>query len=235
MLNKIFRKKLKEASALDREKYFFHDLINHSHSLSLWIEHKIFAMKTIDASELNVLHQEIKNMEALIVDHYQFSHKDLIPKKIVSIAMLQIELQSLLKNFLGEKADDVTLVFLSADIAHQHHVNFPLWMRLLTNMVKNLNEHHACQIYFEFSISDNGLNLYSYNHLEKIDINDFDFEKKLEVCISEINEGKTSLGVESIQYLVEGAGGQFNFDFDNGRWSLKLFVPHPEPFKYKAA
>lgn len=228
MFKTIFKKSKKEITAFEREKYFFHDLINHTHALSLWVANKLSQQEKFESSELGPLYQEIKNLQALIQDHYQLHHKDLNPKKYISVAQLQAELQALLKNFLGERAKAVQLKLVETQVAQDYEVYFPLWMRLLTNLVKNLSEHKTREIIFEFSLKDNGLNLITHNRVEKLFSEDDDFEEKMQSRMREAKDGDGGLGLESIQYLTEDAGGIFKFEFENGLWTIELFVPHPQ-------
>jgi len=228
MFKTFFKKSAKEVTAFEREKFFFHDLINHTHALSLWVANKISQQEKLESTELAPLYQEIKNLQTLIQDHYQLHHKDLNPKKYISVAQLQAELQALLKNFLGEKAQRVQLKLVESQVAQDYEVYFPLWMRLLTNMVKNLSEHKACEILFEFVLKNEGLLLLTSNRVEKLSSDDDDFEEKMQSRMREIKDGEGALGLESIQYLTEISGGTFKFEFESGHWKLEIFVPHPE-------
>jgi hypothetical protein len=235
MFNKFFKKTDKVTSEFEREKYFFHDLINHTHALSLWVANKLSQQGKIDATELAPLYHEIKNMQALIQDHYQLHHKNLNPKKNISVTQLQNELQAMIKNFLGESAASVELKLIETAVAQDYEVYFPIWMRLLTNLVKNLSEHKAREIILEFSLADNGLCFKTLNRVEKLSSDDNDFEEKIQSRMREAKDGEGGLGIESIQYLTEISGGSFKFDFENGRWSLEIFIPHPDKKILQAA
>jgi hypothetical protein len=235
MFNKFFKTSAKETTALEREKFFFHDLINHTHALSLWVANKLSQQGKIDASELAPLYHEIKNMQALIQDHYQLHHKNLNPKKYISVNQLQDELKAMTKNFLGERAEAVQLKLIESAVAQDYQVYFPVWMRLLTNLVKNLSEHRAREIILEFSLINSGLCFKTLNQVERLSTDDDDFEEQMQSRMREAKDSEGGLGLESIQYLVEMAGGTFQFDFENGRWCLELFIPHPEKNTLQAA
>jgi hypothetical protein len=60
-----------------KEKLFFHDIINQTHGLLLFFGQKELSQESIEGHELKMLASEIKTLQSLIRDHYNFRHKNL--------------------------------------------------------------------------------------------------------------------------------------------------------------
>ncbi len=54
-----------------KNRMFFHDIINHTHGILLFLEQKKDYSKQIDEKEISLLLHEVKLMQTLISEHFK--------------------------------------------------------------------------------------------------------------------------------------------------------------------
>ena len=77
-LGRILKLKDEKKNAIyDKERMFFHDLINQTHALTLFYNVKLSLGKGLTHEELNSLSSENKIIQSMVKDHFNLGHKNL--------------------------------------------------------------------------------------------------------------------------------------------------------------
>ncbi|MDO9182541.1 MAG: GHKL domain-containing protein [Bacteriovorax sp.] len=196
-----------------RERLFFHDIINQTHGLILFLNQRQSINKVISVSEIQMLEKEVRTLQSLIKDHFQFMHKDLTNSyDWVVFNIAEIAIQNLITNYLPKNS--VQVFFNKNGIDDKSEVvYFPIFYRIMNNVIKNMSEANGQVIHFNFHHTDNGLIIETKNDVQ-IEIGDSNTRK--------------GLGLESISSLVHECGGQFEYEFSKGIWSNRIFLPGPK-------
>ncbi len=191
-----------------RERLFFHDLINHTHGLILFLNSRFNSSKGIEVSEIPMLEKEIKTLQSLIKDHFHLGHKNLddqydwVPYTVCEAtikSLMQIYLTNSKLNFKASRkeARDQTLLY------------FPTFFRIINNLIKNMAEAKTDDCELVISLTNDHLLIETKN--------------KIEDCNAQVNF--MGVGLESIKYLALESGGQFTYETENGFWVNKLLLP----------
>lgn len=221
-----------------RDQCFFHDIINQTHGMLLFLTHKEVKKEGLSASELNLISKEIKTMQSLIKDHYQFSHKNLIETySWVGIDVLESSLKSLFHNYLGSA--DVELVkSFKADFSEDSFVHFPTFYRVVNNVIKNISEAHVESVFIKLELTKEGLTFETVNSITKnLHLNE---ARKLEEIIlsdyhTPMNDSKAqktlkNIGLDSIATLCHEALGEFEFHIEDRKWINRVKLPTKKRF-----
>ncbi|MFN8369239.1 MAG: GHKL domain-containing protein [Bacteriovoracaceae bacterium] len=221
------------------DRLFFHDLINQTHGVTLFLNYKVGISGNMNTEEIKDILQEIKVLQSLIKDHFHFSHKNLHNiSEIVSFHRIKHELMVVINNFLPEHVSHKNITFKNNlnDERFPCLVNSPVLFRVVTNLVKNISEEHSRYVEIEFSYDIFGLNFQIKNkilnlnddyknvltNLQKIIlINDNSFESFSK------QDSENGLGLKSIFYLCEKEGGKCNFRLEGDYWITEVFLPDP--------
>lgn len=212
-----------------KERLFFHDLINQTHGMLLFLTHKEVKKESLTPQDLNMVIKEIKTMQSLIKDHYQFTHKNLIETySWVGVDIIESSLQGLINNFLGHAKIEIKKS-LKTDFSQDSFIHFPTYYRVMNNIIKNIAESKSENISIELEFTSEKLKVLTVNEISKpLKLNE---SKKLEeVILSDKNHLPKSLGLDSISALCEEAHGEFNFEIKNGSWINEFSIPTRKHF-----
>ena len=227
-----------EIPGVNKERLFFHDLINHTHGVNLFLNHKIATSKGLTPQEVKNIYDEIRLMQSLIKDHYGYGHKNLVNTyDYVPFEFAKKGIYALIRTFLPEnkvRCEFSFEGFLSSD-SHENYsclVHYPSFHRILTNLVKNISETRSTRVRFIFSYDEEGLRLEVKNRFISLANERDALEKKLSHIILEGDQRSRGLdesgfGIESVNSLCEKEGGRFQFGLEGEEWVSRVFLPRP--------
>lgn len=196
-----------------REHLFFHDLINLTHGLILFLNQRQSANKNISVDEIQMLEKEIRTLQNLMKDHFKFQHKNLSHLEEsddwVSFNIAEIAVKSLIHNYLPNSSVEI---FVTNEMpqADQAIIYFPIFYRIMNNLIKNMAEAKVENVSIFFKLNQSGLTIKT--------------ENKMPDDTSQIKNG---LGLESIRQLSIENHGYFNFEVSNGKWLNSIYLPGP--------
>jgi len=218
------------------ERLFFHDLINHTHGLNLFLNFKIAKNAGLSFDETKNVFSEVRLMQSLLKDHYGYGHKNLANTyDCVHFEFAKKGIYNLIRNFLPErevKCEFSFTGFLAHDCLEDRPclVHYPTFHRILTNLVKNISETRSSKVRFVFSYDEEGLHLEVRNRFMMLQNEKDSLEKKLANLILEGDQKSEDegFGIESIHTLCEKEGGRFQFGLEGQEWVSKVFLPSPQ-------
>ncbi|EQC49394.1 putative membrane protein [Bacteriovorax sp. BSW11_IV] len=220
-----------------KDKLFFHDLINHTHGLSLFLNSKISSGKETSTDENLLLLGELRMMQALIKDHFGLGHKNLHGHyDVVSFDFAKIGLLNLVDNYLPESNVEGHFIFRGGaaseaplEIRANCMVYYPIFHRVMTNIVKNISEAKSRSAEFIFDYKEDGLHITVKNKITQLnDLERSNLHSDLgKIILLAQNDKTTGHGLESINTLVDSIGGDFSFKIENGLWINEIFLPRP--------
>jgi hypothetical protein len=213
-----------------KDKLFFHDVINHTHGLILFLSQKEIQKEVIDQVEIKLIKDEIKILQGLIKDHYSFNHKNLLlTEDWVVFGDLESAFINMTQTYLNDKKIKINILY---DKSFDHKKNetlfyFPTFYRIMNNLVKNIAESKSKNVEFNFTISDNTLEIKTSNEIHSV--NERDIPDHLAMLILKDEESShishVGLGLESIHHLTLECGGSFNFEIKDNVWTNSIILP----------
>lgn len=233
------------------ERYFFHDLINHSHGIQLFLKGRQRRGVGLELNEVEAISLEVEAMQNLIHDYFGLNHKNLTgSSNWKSLVELKPLVSSILESFLPPDKVEVFLnykgVFSSEQLEYlkAEGVMCPelpavTFHRILTNLVKNCSEAMSQRVELCLEGTSDHLLLTLKNDVFKKRDYGYELGKTLESMIS--NEAPYShqelkgLGLESIESLSHAIGGDFHFYIDDGHWVSQVKIPYKEPLSENMA
>jgi hypothetical protein len=198
----------------DKNETFLHDLINHTHSLLLFLGQKK-RTGSLAANEIDQLISEIKLMQNFIKDEWNYQHRDVsstdVDADLVEIFKIS---QSLLTVYFSQDLVAVTtnLDQVVLNQTKDFKINSVLFFRILSNVVKNISEAGPTKVEISFFIDETGI--------LKIETKN-DFKPKVKA----IDRNCQPIGMFSIKSLVESVGGSFEVNFNETWWTNSISIP----------
>lgn len=224
----------------DRQKedrMFFHDVINHTHALNLFLQQKVSTDATMQEQEIYAVMNEVKSLQSLVSDHYGFKHKNLLStlnwveldfamggfhRMIHSLLPGNIEIQIEQDGKLDRSKVDRSRMNLM--------IHYPSFIRVCTNLIKNIAEQKPKKAYFSFEASERSIIIHFKNKMGHLHSVSRDLEHALSDNILSADQAEVSdhLGLESVQSLCLDNGGNFEFKIDDGHWTAIVELPLKE-------
>ncbi len=198
-----------------RDRLFFHDIINQTHGLLLYLGQREIEKSSVPPQGVKMLASEIKTLQSLIRDHYDFKHKNLsetlewVPFTYAKVAYAQLSLTYLTQMNVSSSFK------MEEGVLEGAQIYYPCFYRIMNNLIKNMAEAHAESVEFEFTLKETGLFIRTKNVMRK----------NSEEEIPERNAFNHGLGLESIHHLAEENGGSFSYEISHGTWINRLFLP----------
>ncbi|MBL6990389.1 MAG: GHKL domain-containing protein [Bacteriovoracaceae bacterium] len=231
------RFKLKFASN-EKDRYFFHDLINQTHNLNLFLENRISTNTQISIKDCQMLKKEINLMQSLIQNHFQQFHQNLEGiQEYVSFEYIKDGIQNMTNNFWGPKKIDYKIIYkgkISPDqelITKENClVHYSSFYRILTNIIKNISEVHTDFAEMSFDYQSKGLSIVVKNKIFNLSSDSQTVEEKIQEIINIDKSLQSSghldgIGIASIASLCDNMGGTFNFRIEENYWINEIFLP----------
>lgn len=220
----------------NKERYFFHDIINQTHGVLLFLNQKIHSKKSLTYEESLMLTNEVKTMQSLIKDHFGFKHKEISNFwKVIPFEQAKNPIYHMIQNYLPEHQVQCHFSFKGlisdeqkSEIKDNQFVDFPILYRVINNLVKNIAEQNSNLVEFVFDYNDEGLSILIKNkilHLKESDGNLAKILSNIILDTGEVTKSESGLGLESITSLVETEGGEFKFSIEEDYWVSRVFLP----------
>lgn len=192
-----------------RERLFFHDLINQTHGLILFLNQRQNQQTGIDAVEIPMLEQEVRTLQSLIKDHFLFQHKNIHSDyEVVPFSVAESALMVLIQTYLTS-SEVKTFIRLKGEKRESAVVYFPIFYRIMNNLIKNMAEAHAEEAHFSFEFTSSGLVIETQNSIgEKVD-----------------QKSRNGAGLESIEFLALEIGGSAHFEKSADTWTNRIYLP----------
>jgi len=205
------------------EKYFFHDLINHTHGLLLYLTEKDSSQKGLSPEEVTFLCKDLKALQALIKAYKYHEHKNLHTADKVSFTEFTEQLHNLINLYLSSSQFQVILE-IDADLNDKifHHA---LLGRIVHNIIKNISENGKGKTLLKFSMENNQLRIFTSNELK----NALTEEKRQVIGVVEAK------GIKSIEHLCLQSNGKYLHKIVDREWINNLILPLDEKDTKKSA
>ncbi|RPJ74966.1 MAG: GHKL domain-containing protein, partial [Alphaproteobacteria bacterium] len=211
---------------------FFHDVINQTHGLLLFLNQRQSQKQDIKVSEIALLESEVRTLQSLIKDHFNFKHKNLASTyDWVPFSIAELSLIGLIQTYLPNNKVQ-TFIHLDGSIGHDKSVDerenafiyFPVFYRIMNNLIKNMAEANSSEVHFYFNY---GLENFSIETRNKINGSENlkNISDKLAQIILDDKPTRSGLGLESIYHLAAENGGTFDFEIANDMWVSRISLP----------
>lgn len=196
---------VKKKKENNHDRLFFHDLINQTHGIILFLGNK----SSLDASEIDSLKSEVKLLQALVQNHFSLNHKNLEPFEVKEnqTQKIQFALEKLIALYETNANMRIEIELKGEEVGL---LDFISLYRILNNIVKNMSEAKVAEGQFLLEFTLSGLNITTQNKIP---------DKKA----TKTNEG---LGLQSIAFLAQEAGGQYHYEIHNETWVNQVFLPY---------
>lgn len=228
LINPSFKESSPKKPLIDKELFFVHDLINHIHGLDLFLSFKSSTKNGLKKDECDEVLKEIKTLKGLVRDHYQVGHKNLSKQKeLIGISEGVDSVKRLFNTFLRQSIDVKFVLSKELDeVKYSKRFHSPSFMRMITNLIKNIEEQKTSSIIVYFSFSENNFMIRFENKLA-LKLMGQELGKKLQ---ENMMKGENSvilsgLGLDSVSYLAKEMGGDFKFNIVDGKWVSSLTIP----------
>lgn len=249
MLNKFFKGIGNIENINRREKYklpivdsnegrlFFHDLINNTHSISLYLTHKISQNENISAEEAKYILNEVKLMQQLLREFFGHSHKNLNRSNdFLSFRDIKDSVEHLMNNyFSGSSAIKWAIEYKgeyaeSFDQQRKYILPTTAFNRILTNLIKNISEVKTDDVKIIFEYGVRGLTLIAKNKVFSLNgENNNSAENLKQLILSKRTNGKikrnSGIGLESVYSLCNDLRGDFDFFLEGDYWVYIVYLP----------
>lgn len=229
-------KKLKKidipSHPINRERYFFHDVINHTHGVNLMLRARIMKNRGLTYEETLSLVTEIGALQSLVQDHYGLGHKNLKDAwKMKSFSVIKNMMIHVVENFLPENKTEVYYHFkgtFAEDSKEDPKISFVPVYRIFTNLIKNCSEANAKKVEIIFDGKDEYFNLLVKNDVYQKRSRNYDLGQNLAKLI-QMNQKEviefSGVGLEAIESLCQENGGSFSFKIEEGTWISEILFP----------
>ncbi len=221
-----------------KDKYFYHDLINMTHGLNMYLGHKVSGGNSLDYNEVKTLRNEIKMIQSLIKDHYKYGHKNLFGTyEYVSFDFAKASILKVIKSYLPDNLVETHFVFKGMisgssdpDVSEKCMVHFPSFYRIMNNLVKNMAEDQTNEAEFVFDYDETGLSITAKSKVFRLGEDHENLAKDLSAIIMggdkySSDDKANGLGLKSIASLCEEQGGEFSFAIVDGYWVNSVKLP----------
>lgn len=215
-----------------RERLFFHDIINQTHGLLLFFSQRQSMKQGIQTDELAMLEAEVRTLQSLIKDHFQFKHKNLSSTyDWVPFSIAEVALKGLIQTYL-QPHNVKTFIHLKGSLSYEVTLEqrentliyFPFFYRIMNNLIKNMAEAKSDEVHFSFDYGSDGFIIETRNKFNaKEDLRNLS-DKLSQIILDEKPSGN-GLGMESIHHLAQECGGVFDFEIFNDVWINRITLP----------
>lgn len=230
-------------SADERDRFFYHDMINQTHGLLLYLKQQRESYEPIVPDDQALIIQEVETMQRLLSDHFKLEHKNIKSEdEFKSFDQVKTSVFVLINHYFLAQEISTHLSFqglIDESRSHEEHheclVHFPVFYRIMSNLIKNAYEHKVSEVELTFDYQDDGLNITMKNPLYTQVHKNIPLEKTLGQLIlhdggkaTPAEKQKQGLGLESAAALAESVGGHFSCSIEEGHWINQVFLPRPE-------
>lgn len=222
----------------DKDRFFFHDLINHTHCMNLLLSYKTDHGDGLNHKESVSLLNELNMLEDLLQSHFKFSHVNLKDSvDYLPFDQIRQSLEKIIYSFLPKNKVNVIIHYLGSigptvPIAKRMEccvLHLPL-CRIVTNIAKNVSEAESVEVIFNFDYRDDGLYLEIKNKTPGLDNTIKNSVESITQKIMDNSEqGKIyrGIGLESVSMLCDNFNGSFDFIIEDNYCKSSIYLPNP--------
>lgn len=214
-----------------KNRMFFHDIINHTHGILLFLGQKIHYSKHIDETEINLLLHEVKLMQTLISEHFKYDHKNLADSnEYVPFSQLEQSIQLLFKIYFPENINlkieyrGKIAIFESSETKNTAIVHYASTYRILNNLIKNMSEAGSTEIQLMFDYNEINFIIETRNKF-KSSAEKNNMAEYLGQLIAKDYKKDKGVGLDSVNEMVTDLNGEYFFDIKNSEWINKIIIP----------
>lgn len=210
-----------------KDRYFFHDLINHTHAMDLTLRYKLMKSEGLSHQQTRELSEQLQLLQSLVKEHFGFAHKNLNHSdEGGSFERLFFINDTLINAFLPQ-GKVRTFITIKDELELKTKVTLPLarWQRILTNLIKNASEARCSTFELYFIFKADGLVIEAKNDFFQLNHKDGELGSGLANVIKNMDSSMDNgpgLGLEAIQLLANEFDGTFNFSIQDGLWSSRV-------------
>jgi len=214
---------------ISKRKMFFHDMVNQTHAMHLWIQNKLAAQESLTAEEMKVLLKEIKMIQTLTKEFFQLEHRNLQAcEDWVSFQTLQKIFQDTMKMYFSDKK--YTFRFVVKDSQNRQvnfKIQFSLFQRICTNILKNIYDIGALEGEFVLENKESGASLQITNKVPPAaeESNERPAGRAAGLNGPPLLDVSGGIGLRSIAHLCQTVGGHFHFKQEGDYWTGEVFLP----------
>ncbi len=236
LLNKVIEFYKKKSEHKDR--LFFHDLINQTHNISLFLENRSESKKEILNSDILMLRKEVLIIQTLIEDHFGYKHKNSLPaSEYIGFDLMKKHIVNLCENYFRPLQIDFEIKFdeefAKTDEEKSCKIHQSSFIRILTNLVKNIAEVKSSHVMLHFLQSNRGIDFSIKNKILHLKNQEMGAKQTLPLLILENGMDNTDrtkrqvqgVGIESVIYLCTNLGGKYQFMLEGDYWISNIFLP----------
>lgn len=227
----LLRQSHKGEENSDYEKFLFHDLINQTHGLRLFLESYQVRGEDVEFEKISLLISEIKILQDHLSSHFGKRHKNIESKNLeVSVQFAHMLLENLVQTYLPENRVEVSYLFEeninTSDFWQSGQIEMHRFHRIVTNLIKNVAEYRSKRLMIEIE-RENKCLVYTFKNPLSVQEN---YKNNIDAFLSKSildggNSKHSGLGLSSVGVLAEKMGGHFEFFIQDGIWVAKLKVP----------
>lgn len=214
------------------DRMFFHDVINHTHALLLFLRSKKNDQNLVSEDIQNVIN-EVKLLQDNLQQHFGFKHKDLSKHKMqVPFQLAMGRVYNLIDAYFP--AHDQVTISLKGHLAPTQSyenirrctVDLIYFHRIMTNILKNAYEAGSDKVECLFDYRDDGLHVRIVNNMNKLKREKMNLEKDLgQVILAFDQKSSDHIGLESINQICQEIGGSFEFSIQDAHWISEFHLP----------
>ena len=199
---------------IKKDRLFFHDIINQTHGIQLFLKHKISSNCVIEIEDAKLISKEINILQTLIRDHFNLEHKDL--GNISEYVQFQ-DTKKVLDGMLSTYLSGIELACDYSGLEYSCELHTTSFYRIMTNLLKNISESKSTKVKLSFIVSELGLQIFAENQIQ--------FGPK----------HGSGVGLESTRKLCIDNGGTFEFKIIDEFWISEVFLPTKKVVSRQAA
>lgn len=217
---------------VESQQLFVHDLVNAVHGLQLYIDTKLAGSKrNLTQYELAQIQLDLKSIKSLIKDYYHIEHKNLYNTfQWVDRDMVRNCAQNLTENFLASHVKEYDLEFELDDFDCDFSLHLPSFIRIYSNLVKNIAEKKSSQAHIKIFVDKNFLVVETKNSLSQLQARDQNLAQQLAQAITlgqseSLTRATEAKGLLSTHRLSHSQGGSFHFWISDDYWCNRVLLP----------
>ncbi len=218
--------------SLKEQKFFYHDLINKTHGMSLFLSEKLRQGNSanINFQDLILLQKEVHSLQTMVKDHAEINHRSIAPvREWVSFLEFRPKITHMARTYFSHKQVILQENYPKIDGEIQTFmVHGPSLERALGNLFKNAYEANSSKIEITINITERELLFEMKNDLYQMPESSYQLADRLSRNIERVDQNKEEapLGLESIHFLIERMNGKFSFGKEGDFWVSKLIIPN---------
>jgi len=213
-----------EADHNDTSKLFFHDVINKTHGMKLYLRNQKDQKKVIDLKGIDDLLSEVESLQILLRDHFRENHKDLqFLDDFVEVRKVIEGAERLLVYFIpgcqnGESLEGVMSFsdqFLNNE-KEKKLIHYASFYRIFGNLMKNISDHGGKDVSVHFDVKEGHFHIIVENSFNEKQ----DDSKQIPI--------EKSFGLRSIERNCLEQNGNFKFFKKDRLWKSEIWLPFKE-------